>query len=104
MVARSTPPVACTTRCGARVPHRVTRQCRGRAAYQWIVSAGALVLGGCHGPQSALDPAGRDAERIAELFWRMATGAGLIWLAIVGLAIYAICGLDPGYTAATLHS
>jgi cytochrome c oxidase subunit 2 len=54
------------------------------------VSVGALVLGGCHGPQSALDPAGRGAERIAELFWWMATGAGLIWLAVVGLAIYAM--------------
>jgi cytochrome c oxidase subunit 2 len=54
------------------------------------VSTGALVLGGCYGPQSALDPAGRGAERIAELFWWMATGAGLIWLAVVGLAIYAM--------------
>jgi cytochrome c oxidase subunit 2 len=49
-----------------------------------------MVLGGCQGPQSALDPAGRGAERIAELFWWMATGAGLIWLAVVSLAIYAM--------------
>jgi cytochrome c oxidase subunit 2 len=54
------------------------------------VVAGALVLGGCHGPQSALDPAGRGAERIAEIFWWMTTGAGLIWLAVVGLTIYAM--------------
>jgi cytochrome c oxidase subunit 2 len=51
---------------------------------------GALLLVGCGGPQSALDPAGRGAERIADLFWCMAAGAGIIWLAVVGLAIYAI--------------
>jgi cytochrome c oxidase subunit II len=82
--------VAHPTRCAACVPHHGTRQCRGRDACQWVVSVGVLVLAGCHGPQSVLDPAGRGAERIAELFWWMATGAGLIWLAVVGLAIYAM--------------
>lgn len=76
-------------------PHHVTRQCRGRDACWWVVSVGALVLAGCHGPQSALDPAGRGAERIAELFWWMVTGAGLIWLAVIGLAIYAM-RVGPG--------
>jgi cytochrome c oxidase subunit 2 len=52
--------------------------------------AGVLVLGGCQGSQSALDPSGRGAERIAELFWWMAAGAALIWLAVVVLAIYAM--------------
>jgi cytochrome c oxidase subunit 2 len=51
---------------------------------------GALALAGCGGPQSALAPAGRGAERIADLFWWMSAGAGLIWLAVVGLAIYTI--------------
>jgi cytochrome c oxidase subunit 2 len=55
-----------------------------------VVSAGALLLAGCGGPQSALDPAGRGAERIADLFWWMTAGAGVIWLAVVGLAIYTI--------------
>jgi cytochrome c oxidase subunit 2 len=83
-------PLAHTTRFAVRVLRYVTRQCRGRTACQWVVSASALALVGCHGPQSALDPAGRGAERIAELFWWMAIGAGLIWLAVVGLAIYAM--------------
>ena len=48
-----------------------------------------LLLAGCDGPQSALDPAGRGAERIADLFWWMSAGAILIWLAVVSLAIYA---------------
>jgi cytochrome c oxidase subunit 2 len=80
--------LAHTTRFAVRVLRYVTRQYR--EACQWIVLAGVLGLGGCRGPQSALDPAGRGAERIAEFFWWMAAGAGLIWLAVVGLAIYAM--------------
>jgi cytochrome c oxidase subunit 2 len=57
---------------------------------RWIVVIGALLLAGCSGPQSALEPAGRGAERIAEIFWGMAAGASLIWLAVVGFAIYAM--------------
>jgi cytochrome c oxidase subunit II len=40
--------------------------------------------------QSTLDPAGRDAERIADLFWWMAAGGGLIWLAVIALSIYIL--------------
>jgi cytochrome c oxidase subunit 2 len=51
----------------------------------------AVVLAvACEGPQSALSPAGRDAARIAELFWWMAGGAAAIWLAVMGVAIYAM--------------
>jgi cytochrome c oxidase subunit 2 len=83
-------PVAYATHLASRVPHHVIRLHCGRDACRWVVSAGALVLVGCRGPQSVLDPAGRGAERIAEIFWWMATGAGIIWLAVVGLAIYAM--------------
>lgn len=48
------------------------------------------LLACCAGPQSALDPAGRGAERIASLFWWMAAGAAVIWLAVVGLTLYAL--------------
>ncbi|PHQ32929.1 cytochrome c oxidase subunit II [Rhodopirellula bahusiensis] len=44
--------------------------------------------------QSALDPAGTGADSIASLFWVMVVGGILIWLIVVGLAIYAI--LVPG--------
>jgi cytochrome c oxidase subunit 2 len=54
------------------------------------MSTGALLLAGCGGPQSALDPAGRGAESIADLFWWMTAGAILIWLAVIGLAFYAV--------------
>ncbi|MCO8120882.1 cytochrome c oxidase subunit II [Stieleria sp. TO1_6] len=40
--------------------------------------------------QSALDTAGKGAERIAELFYWMAGGATLIWIVTMGLAVYAI--------------
>lgn len=50
--------------------------------------AGA-VLAGCSGMQSALAPAGQQASELADVFWWM-TGASLvIWLAVVGVALYA---------------
>jgi cytochrome c oxidase subunit 2 len=45
---------------------------------------------GCAGPQSALEPAGRDAAQIADLFWWM-TGVGLLaWLAVAVIALRAL--------------
>lgn len=44
---------------------------------------------GCGGPQSTLDPAGRGAEQIAELFWWLVAVSIVIWLLVVGLAVYA---------------
>lgn len=48
-----------------------------------------VALAGCAGPQSTLDPAGRGAEQIAEIFWWMTAGGVVIWLVTIGLAIYA---------------
>ena len=45
-------------------------------------------------PQSALATAGRDAERIADLFIVMSAGALIIWVAVVALAVYAIRGRE----------
>jgi cytochrome c oxidase subunit 2 len=39
--------------------------------------------------QSALEPAGREAEQLAQLFIWMGTGAVVIWLAVIVLAIWA---------------
>jgi cytochrome c oxidase subunit II len=44
----------------------------------------------CRGVQSALAPAGREAERLAELFWWMTGGAVVVWLVTIGLALYAV--------------
>jgi cytochrome c oxidase subunit 2 len=41
------------------------------------------------GMQSALNPAGREAEQLAELFMWMGIGAVVIWLAMIALALYA---------------
>ncbi len=49
----------------------------------------SLLLAGCDGPQSALVGAGRGAEAIAELFWWMLGGAVVVWLVVIGLAVYA---------------
>ena len=51
---------------------------------------GVLLLTGCEGPQSALDPAGRGAEQIAELFWWLTGGAVIVWVTVIGLAVYAM--------------
>lgn len=51
-----------------------------------------LTLAGCAGEQSALDPAGRDAERIAGLFWWMTGGAVVVWIAVALLTVFAMRG------------
>ena len=59
----------------------------------WIllpVLAAAASASACDGPQSALATAGRDADRLAELFYVMSVGAAIIWVAVVGIAVYAI--------------
>ncbi len=50
----------------------------------------SLLLTACETPQSTLAPAGASAEQIANLFWWMAGGAAIIWLAVIGLAVYAV--------------
>ena len=49
-----------------------------------------LWLAGCSGQQSALDPAGREAEQIARLFWWMTIGALAVWVAVEALCFWAI--------------
>ena len=53
-----------------------------------------LVVAACDGPQSALDPHG-PARELAELWWIMAAGAVVIWLFVVGCAVYAT-RVQPG--------
>jgi cytochrome c oxidase subunit 2 len=51
-----------------------------------------VVLSGCSGPQSSLDPAGLSADRIATLFWWMTAGALATWAAVIWLTVSAIRG------------
>jgi cytochrome c oxidase subunit II len=48
-----------------------------------------LALAGCDGPQSVLAPHAPEARAIVELWWIMAGGAALIWLFVIGCAVYA---------------
>jgi len=48
-----------------------------------------VLLSGCDGQQSALNPAGTGAQSIAELFWWMCGGGLLIWAVVMGIALYA---------------
>ncbi|MFT0858735.1 cytochrome c oxidase subunit II [Ancylobacter sp. G4_0304] len=47
-----------------------------------------VLLGACSGPQSALDPAGREAAEVATLFWVMLAGAAFVWLVVIGAALF----------------
>ena len=67
------------------------------AASRIFKVAPLALLVGCDGVQSALAPAGRDAERIATLFWAMVVGAAVVWLVVMACAIY-------GARARTAHS
>ena len=60
------------------------------ARRETVAAVSCALLTACSGAQSALDPAGRGAERIATLFWWMAGGAAVIWLGVVSLMVYAL--------------
>jgi cytochrome c oxidase subunit II len=61
----------------------------GSVATRLARSACLLAVAGCAGPQSALEPYGPQARELAELWWVMAAGAVVIWLLVVGCAVYA---------------
>lgn len=61
----------------------------------------ALLLTGCEGPQSALAPAGRDAEQIAALATWLVAGLLVIWAATVLLFVYAAYRPRAGVPANT---
>ncbi|WP_099867642.1 cytochrome c oxidase subunit II [Pararhizobium haloflavum] len=60
-----------------------------RPLKQLFLIAFAVLLSGCAGVQSALDPAGTEAEAVATLFWVMVAGGTLIWIAVMGGFYYA---------------
>ena len=69
-----------------------------------VLAAISLVAAvGCDGPQSALQPAGRDAERIASLFWVMTIGGLMVWIAVVLVAVYALRSRRGSHSQATAN-
>jgi cytochrome c oxidase subunit II len=61
----------------------------------WLAALACLLVVACEGPQSVLDPHGPRARELAELWWVMAAGAVVIWLFVVGCAVYAT-RIQPG--------
>ena len=59
-----------------------------------VALASLLLLCGCTGIQSALDPAGKDTRVLADLFWLMLAGAVVLWLLVNGLFFY-VTRLQP---------
>ena len=55
-----------------------------------LIHSAGLVVTGCSPMPSALDPAGKEASRIFELFWWMSVGAGIVWLAVIGVALWCV--------------
>lgn len=53
------------------------------------VAGTTLLLAGCEGPFSTLDPAGPAARDVAVLWWAMFAVAALVLLAVAGLWLYA---------------
>jgi cytochrome c oxidase subunit II len=54
-----------------------------------IAVISSLLFSSCTGPQSTLEPAGREAGLVANLFWTMAAGAIVVWVSVIALAIFA---------------
>jgi len=85
--ARSAPDGVSRSMQGRRVAILRTRWVRavpGRVP--WLVALAGTA--GCAGMQSALEPAGGEATRLAALFWLMTAGAVVIWAAVVALGWY----------------
>lgn len=60
------------------------------ARWRWVAALGLCpVVASCSGVQSALDPAGEEAESVATLFWVMTVGGLIIWAIVVAISQYA---------------
>ncbi|MGE0160168.1 MAG: cytochrome c oxidase subunit II [Gemmatimonadales bacterium] len=49
-----------------------------------------VLVAGCDGAQSALDPAGHSGERLADLFWLLTAGTLVIWAVAVALWVWGV--------------
>jgi cytochrome c oxidase subunit II len=55
-----------------------------------LIGPCTLPLASRVGVQSALDPAGRAAERMAGLFWWMTFGSTVVWLGVIALGFATV--------------
>lgn len=57
-----------------------------------------VIFSGCTGVQSSLDPAGREAGKIAQLFWWMTAGSIVVWLGVITLLVYSVRTRPESFT------
>ena len=60
-----------------------------RRALRACAPAGAALLAGCRRDLSAVDPAGPQAERIADMTWYLTATGSAVFLVVVGFLLYA---------------
>ena len=63
-----------------------------RGARPFLITGLCLAVAACNGTQSALHPAGEDAESVSRLFWLMTAVGAAVWLIVIGITVYAILG------------
>src|SRR4051812_23478735 len=61
----------------------------------WIVVPALLALAACTGQQSALDPQGPQAHRLADLIWIFTAIGAVIWLAVMAVLLSALIRRAP---------
>jgi cytochrome c oxidase subunit II len=61
-----------------------------------LASAAGLLMAGCSGPQSALDPRGPQAARIASEWWLFFWVCTAVFLAVAGVLLYAVARARRG--------
>lgn len=64
--------------------------CSSRRFRACVTLLTLLILCGCRGVQSALDPAGNEAGKIARLTWWMTAGSIVVWLGVIALLVYSV--------------
>ena len=61
-------------------------------AHHVLAASSIVLLSGCDNARSALAPAGTEAHDVAQLFWVMVIGAAIVWMAVIGVALYVSRG------------
>jgi cytochrome c oxidase subunit 2 len=77
---------------------------RGLTPTRFLALGLACMTGGCTGIQSALDPAGADAESLLGLLKVMVVGAVAIWVLLLGTAAIAIFRKPGRHTERTANA
>ena len=59
-------------------------------AFRWIAPSAFLIFSGCGGSQSALDPGGPQAGRIAQLWWLLLAVSTVVFIVVVAIMLAAV--------------